>query len=301
MVKKNGLTKFFDNIFGKTIKDRIFHFVNYAVFLLFALVMLYPFYYVVKESLINFRLINGVAHKVYNFSAYKYVLSSAKISTAFFLTIFVVAVHTILHLLFTFITAYPLSKTHLVGRKAFLLFVFITMLFSGGMIPSYILITRVLRWQDNLLVYIVPGMLTGFNIIVVKNFLQGIPTSLEESAKLEGANDFTILIRIYIPLSLPIAATVGLWAGVGKWNNWMTGVLYINNSNLYMIQNVLRDMLVAATSTDPSGQNPDKTLMAMADNVKMAAVVVGTLPIVLIYPFVQKYFVKGMLVGSVKG
>lgn len=301
MVKKNGLTKFFDNIFGKTIKDRIFHFVNYAVFLLFALVMLYPFYYVVKESLINFRLINGVAHQVYNFSAYKYVLSSAKITTAFFLTIFVVAVHTILHLLFTFITAYPLSKTHLVGRKAFLLFVFITMLFSGGMIPSYILITRVLQWQDNLLVYIVPGMLTGFNIIVVKNFLQGIPTSLEESAKLEGANDFTILIRIYIPLSLPIAATVGLWAGVGKWNNWMTGVLYINNSNLYMIQNVLRDMLVAATSTDPSGQNPDKTLMAMADNVKMAAVVVGTLPIVLIYPFVQKYFVKGMLVGSVKG
>lgn len=301
MVKKNAIKRFLDGIFGKTVGDRIFHFVNYAVFFLFALVMLYPFYYVVKESLVNIRLVNGVAQEVYNFSAYKFVLSSSKIVTAFGITIFVVVAHTALHLLFTFVTAYPLSKTHLIGRKAFLLFVFITMLFSGGMIPSYILITRVLKWQDTLLVYIVPGVLTGFNIIVVKNFLQGIPTSLEESAKLEGANDLVVLLQIYIPLSLPIAATVGLWAGVGKWNNWMTGVLYINNPNFYMIQNVLRDMLIAASSTDPSGQNPDKTLMAMADNVKMATVVVGTLPIVLIYPFVQKYFVKGMLVGSVKG
>lgn len=301
MVTKKTVKRFFDGIFGKSTSDRIFNFVNYAVFLLFGLIMLYPFYYVVKESLINIKLVDGVAQEVYNFSAYSFVLSSSKISTAFALTILVVAAHTALHLLFTFITAYPLSKTHLVGRKHFLLFVFITMLFSGGMIPSYILMTRVLKWQDTLLVYIVPGVLTGFNIIVVKNFLQGIPTSLEESAKLEGANDFVILIKIYIPLSLPIAATIGLWAGVGKWNNWMTGVLYINNPDLYMIQNVLRDMLISATSTDPSGQNPDKTLMAMADNVKMATVVVGTLPIVLIYPFVQKYFVKGMLVGSVKG
>ena len=301
MVKKSWFKRFFDSIFGKTVGDRIFHFVNYTVFLLFAIIMLYPFYYVVKESLINIRLENGVAREVYNFSAYKLVLSSSKIGLAFGLTILVVAAHTALHLLFTFITAYPLSKTHLVGRKGFLFFVFFTMLFSGGMIPSYILITRVLKWQDTLLVYIVPGILTGFNIIVVKNFLQGIPTSLEESAKLDGANDLVILVKIYIPLSLPIAATVGLWAGVGKWNNWMTGVLYISNPNMYMIQNVLRDMLIAATSTDPTGQSPDKTLMAMADNVKMATVVVGTLPIVLIYPFVQKYFVKGMLVGSVKG
>ncbi|MBQ8884947.1 MAG: carbohydrate ABC transporter permease [Clostridia bacterium] len=301
MVKKNAFKRFFDGVFGKTAGDRVFHAINYTLFLLFAIVMLYPFFYVVKESLINIRLVGGVAKEVYNFSAYKFVLSSSKIITAFGITIFVVALHTLLHLFFTFVTAYPLSKTHLKGRKFFLFFIFFTMLFSGGMIPSYILITQVLNWQDNLLVYIVPGILTGFNIIVVKNFLQGIPVSLEESAKLEGANDLIILLKIYIPLSLPIAATIGLWAGVGKWNNWMSGVLYISNPNLYMIQNVLRDMLIAASSTDPSGQNPDKTLMAMADNVKMATVVVGTLPIVLIYPFVQKYFVKGMLVGSVKG
>ena len=299
-VKPGRFKKYLGKVFGKTKGERTFQIVNYVLFLLFGFIMLYPFIYVIKVSLENIRLIDGVATKVYNFTAYGLVLANNKIYSAFFLTIFVVLVHTALHLALTFIAAYPLSKKHFKGRNVLLFFVLFTMLFSGGLIPSYILITQVLGWMDNLLVYIIPGVMTGFNIIIVKNFLQGIPESLEESAKLEGANDMQILFRIYIPLSLPIAATVALWAGVGKWNNWMTGVLYITDSDLYVLQNILRDMLVAA-NTSTTGQGADRELMAMADNVKMATVVIGTLPIVCIYPFVQKYFVKGMLIGSVKG
>lgn len=299
-VKPGRFKKYLGKVFGKTKGERTFQIVNYVLFLLFGFIMLYPFIYVIKISLENIRLIDGVATKVYNFTAYGLVLANKKIYSAFFLTIFVVLVHTALHLALTFIAAYPLSKKHFKGRNVLLFFVLFTMLFSGGLIPSYILITQVLGWMDNLLVYIIPGVMTGFNIIIVKNFLQGIPESLEESAKLEGANDMQILFRIYIPLSLPIAATVALWAGVGKWNNWMTGVLYITDSDLYVLQNILRDMLVAA-NTSTTGQGADRELMAMADNVKMATVVIGTLPIVCIYPFVQKYFVKGMLIGSVKG
>ena len=212
-VKPGRFKKYLGKVFGKTKGERTFQIVNYVLFLLFGFIMLYPFIYVIKVSLENIRLIDGVATKVYNFTAYGLVLANKKIYSAFFLTIFVVLVHTALHLALTFIAAYPLSKKHFKGRNVLLFFVLFTMLFSGGLIPSYILITQVLGWMDNLLVYIIPGVMTGFNIIIVKNFLQGIPESLEESAKLEGANDMQILFRIYIPLSLPIAATVALWAG----------------------------------------------------------------------------------------
>ena len=172
------------------------------------------------------------------------------------------------------------------------------MLFSGGLIPYYILI-RDLGLRDNFLVYVIPGLVSPFNVIIAKNFFQGIPDSLEESAKIDGANAIVILFKIYLPLSMPILMTIMLWAGVGKWNDWMTGLLYISNKDLLLIQNYLRQILNTASSS--SGTVVDPTFMNMAEGVKMAAIVVATLPIVMIYPFVQKYFVKGVLLGSVKG
>ena len=163
------------------------------------------------------------------------------------------------------------------------------------------MITQVLQWRNNFLVYIVPGLVEAYNVFVIKTYLQGIPDSLEEAALLDGANQFIIFLKIYIPLSGPITATIGLWVGVGLWNNWMTGVLYITNPEMRLLQQLLRDMLISATSTDVTGNGGDTHLMAMADNVKMATIVVGIAPILAVYPFVQKYFVKGMLVGSVKG
>ncbi|HEY8444265.1 MAG TPA: carbohydrate ABC transporter permease [Clostridia bacterium] len=299
--RKSVFRAYYRRVFGKSPADKIFNWINYSLFVVFAFIMLYPFLYVVKISLQTQQLVNGVPITVYNFGAYAVVLRNKKILTSFLLTVLIVVVHTSLHIALTFMSAYPLSKKHFRGRTQLLMFILITMLFSGGLIPSYILITNVLKWQDNLLVYIIPGVLSGFNIIVVKNFLQTIPESLEESAKLDGANDFIILFKIYLPLSMPILATIALWAGVGKWNNWMTGILYISKTSLLPIQNILRDLLITASSTDAGGHGGDKELMALADNIKMATVVIGTLPIVLVYPFVQKYFTKGVLLGSVKG
>lgn len=290
--------QFFKRFFGKTKGDKIFSCFNYLFFLLVAFVTFYPFYYVVKTSLKVHNVSSGVAVVVYNFNAYKTIFENDGIVNAFLLTIAVVAIHCIAHVAVTVISAYPLSRKHLRGRTGILLFIVFTMLFSGGLIPYYILI-RDLGLRDNFLVYVIPGLVSPFNVIIAKNFFQGIPDSLEESAKIDGANAIVILFKIYLPLSMPILMTIMLWAGVGKWNDWMTGLLYISNKDLLLIQNYLRQILNTASSS--SGTVVDPTFMNMAEGVKMAAIVVATLPIVMIYPFVQKYFVKGVLLGSVKG
>ncbi len=298
---KQRFKAFLIGAFGKTRSNIIFNAINYLVFFIFAFIMLYPFLYVVRESFESIELVDGVSTVTYSFAAYKVVLADDSIMRAFITTVVVMGIKVVLTLAVTFMMAYPLSKKNLRGRNAVLVILLITMLFSGGMIPSYILITRDLKWTNNYLVYIVPGLVEAYNVFVIKTYLQGIPESLEEAALLDGANSFQVFLRIYVPLSGPIMATIGLWVGVGIWNNWMTGVLYITDANKRLLQQILRDILIAASSTDVSGNGGNTDLIAMADNVKMAAIVVGILPIVVAYPFVQKYFVKGMLVGSVKG
>lgn len=292
---------FFHRAFGKTPSTIIFNTVNYFIFLLFSVIMIYPFLYVLEKSLQSTALINGVPRITYSFAAYSVVLANKEVMTAFFTTVIILIIKVFFTLAVSFMMAYALSKKYLKGRKALIMILLITMLFSGGLIPSYILITQVLQWRNNYLVYIVPSLVDAYNVFVIKSYLQGIPDSLEEAALLDGANNFIIFLVIYLPLSGPILATIGLWSGVGLWNNWMTGVLYITDSDKRLLQQLLRDILISATSTDASGMGGDEHLMAMADNVKMATVIVGIIPIILIYPFVQKYFVKGMLVGSVKG
>ncbi len=292
---------FLKRTFGKNKGTIVFNTLLYLIFLVITVVMLYPFLYVVVKSLQTRELIGGESQIVLTFAAYGTVLDDNSYITAFVTTIVVLVVKVILALLVSFMIAYPLSKHYFKGRKAYLVFLMVTMLFSGGMIPNYILITQVLKWRNSYLVYIFPGLIGAYNVFVIKSFLQGIPDSLEEAALLDGANPFVILFFIYVPLSGPIMATIGLWVGVSVMNNWMSGVLYITDENKRLIQNLLRDILLTASSTDVGGWGGDSELMAMAENVKMASIVIGILPIVLMYPFVQKYFIKGMLVGSVKG
>ena len=299
--KKNVIKSFFRTTFGTSRESIIFNTVNYLVFLVFTIIMLYPFLYVFKKSMQSIVLINGVSQVKYSFAAYKHVLQNDEIITSFITTVVILLIKVFFSLLVSFMMAYSLSKSYLKGKKVLLMILLITMLFSGGMIPSYILITQVLKWRNNYLVYIVPGLVEAYNVFVMKSYLQGIPDSLEEAALLDGANQFTIFLKVFVPLSGPIIATIGLWTGVGLWNNWMSGVLYITDPDKRLLQQLLRDMLISATSTDVGGNGGDSHLMAMADNVKMATIVVGILPILVAYPFVQKYFVKGMLVGSVKG
>lgn len=298
VLKKSKFRLFLEKNFGKNAGDIVFNIFNYLLFAILIFVCFYPFFHVVKTSLVSNKLVDGVPTKVISFEAYIEILSNDGLLRAFLLSIGIVAVYVVLHVFFTVLSAYPLSKKNLKGKKAILLLLVFSMLFSGGLIPYYILI-KDLYLFDNPLVYIIPGLISPFNIIIVRNFIKGIPEEIFEAAKIDGASETKILFNIVFPLSGPIIATIALWAGVGKWNDWMTGVLYMANSkDLWMIQQFLRNILITASTVQGT---VDKDIMMMAEGVKMAAIVISIVPIIVIYPFVQKFFVKGVLLGSVKG
>lgn len=297
MVEKSKKKKFVDKYFGKSTGDKVFNIINYILFIVLTFVCFYPFFHVLKTSLVVNKLVDDVPVKVLSFESYFEILNNDGLLKAFGLSIGVVIVYVILHVFLTMLSAYPLSRSYLKGKKIILLFLVITMLFSGGLIPYYILI-RDLGLRGNVLVYIIPGLISPFNIIIARNFIQSIPSEIFESARIDGANEAQILFRIVFPLSGAIMATIALWSGVGKWNDWMTGVLYMTKEkDLWMIQQFLRNILITASS----GQGVvDPEIMMMAEGVKMAAIVISIVPIIVIYPFVQKFFVKGVLLGSVK-
>ena len=199
----------------------------------------------------------------------------------------------------TTVGAYPLSRRNLKGRQFFLGYILVTMLFSGGLIPFYLLIRNVLQLTDSYWVYILVGGAGAFNVFIVKGYFQGISEELYEAAALDGAGEFRIFVSVYLPLSKPIIATIALWVAVGKWNDYMTGLLYIKSGDKLLIQNTLRGMLSKASNTSGMGGGSDQ--MALSESIKMAAVVVSLVPIMCVYPFVQKYFTKGVMLGSVKG
>ena len=297
MVEKSKKKKFVDKYFGKSTGDKVFNIINYILFIVLTFVCFYPFFHVLKTSLVVNKLVDDVPVKVLSFESYFEILNNDGLLKAFGLSIGVVIVYVILHVFLTMLSAYPLSRSYLKCKKFILLFLVITMLFSGGLIPYYILI-RDLGLRGNVLVYIIPGLISPFNIIIARNFIQSIPSEIFESARIDGANEAQILFRIVFPLSGAIMATIALWSGVGKWNDWMTGVLYMTKEkDLWMIQQFLRNILITASS----GQGVvDPEIMMMAEGVKMAAIVISIVPIIVIYPFVQKFFVKGVLLGSVK-
>lgn len=301
MVKNQRLHLWRREMIGKTPGNIVFNLLLYTFLVLFAVVMLYPFFFVVVESLQTVVPGNtGVPQYIYDLSAYTYVITEVEgFLWSFLWSITVCIVAAGLHVFFCVLSAYPLTKKNLKGRNGFLLFIVFTMLFNGGMIPFYLLM-RDLKLFNNPLIYILPGLVSGFDIIIAKNFLSGISPSLGESAYLDGANEYQTFLRIYLPLSKPIMATIALWSFVGKWNDWMTGLLYMQQKpELVLIQTFLRRILNAATTQQ--GGAVDSEVLNLSTSIRMAIIVVGMLPVVLMYPFVQKHFVKGVMLGSVKG
>ncbi len=282
------------------IGDRIFSLVNGFFLCLVALVTLFPLAYVLWKSLTTYSVDKmGVRHTHFDFGSYQYIFHDNSIIKAFLLTVVVVIISTALHVMITMMAAYTLSKDNLKGCKFLTAFVLITMVFSGGIMPYYILIGN-LGLRNNLLVYIIPGLVSGFNIVVARNFMSSIPSSLEDAAKIDGASDFAAFFRIVLPLSKPIICTIALWFAVGKWNDYMTGMLYIKDADMKLLQNVLRDMLITNTGiSDALGLGTSDKFMLM-ENIKMAVIIVATVPILCIYPFVQKYFINGTMLGAVK-
>ncbi len=278
---------------------------NYIFFTLLCIVMVYPFWHVIMMSLSSVEATakGGVFlwPKGFNLETYAKVFNDPSIWSGYFTTILVTLSGTFFGTLFTATTAYPLSKKYLPFSKTMLLLVLFTMLFSGGMIPGYLLMKN-LGLLDNRLSLILPGLVSAYNVIIMKSFFQSLPESLEESAKIDGATEVTVFWKIILPLSKATIATIALFTAVGYWNDYFSTVLYINTKERWALQAVLRYML---TNTNQAMQSAGVSVAAAtnvtAATIKSASVVVATVPILCVYPFVQKYFVKGVMIGGVKG
>ncbi len=242
-----------------------------------------------------------------SFAAYTYLLQDAgKIIQAFSITIMITVVGTVTGLILIALLAYPLSRSHLVWRNFWSFFVFFTMLFHGGLVPTYLVYTQVFDMKNTIWALIMPGLLlNAFYVMLMRTFFAtSIPESVIESAKIDGAGEFRIFIKIVLPLSLPILATVGLFQIINYWNDWFNGMIYITDSKLFSLQNLLNRILLDIqflASSNFGNSQADLAASAPMETVRMAMAVIGVVPILAAYPFFQKYFVKGLTVGAVKG
>jgi len=290
--------------------ERIFNFVNIIILGILTLIVILPLWSVVMNSFVSEAEIarRGVFIMIpeeWNLGAYKLLLGSrSNIYNAYMNTLFVVIVGTTLNMVMTIMLAYGLSKKQLKGRKFFTGMIFFTMLFGGGMVPSYMLI-KYLNLLDSRWALVLPGLIGTWNMFIMRNFFYAIPTSLEEAAMLDGANPYQTLVWVVLPISMPVIATISLFYAVGHWNAWFGAVLYINDNTKLPMQNILRNIVASssASSLQDVDQHVYDTMQAKPPSqaIKSAVIIIGTLPILVVYPFIQKYFVKGVMVGSIKG
>lgn len=274
---------------------------------LICFLMVYPIWYVIVNSFSQgTEVLKGGIYwwpRAFCLENYEAVFKNKEIFTSFGITVLKTVVGTVTSVLFTAMVAYGLSKTYLIGRKFFMVFGIITMFFSGGLIPYFLLI-KSLGMLDSFWVYIIPSLFSFYNAIIFMTFFRNIPTELEESAKIDGANDFVIFAKIILPVSMPVIATIALFNGVGQWNDYFTGVIYITNEQwLTPIQTFLYKIISESSSTRIVANMPAsvRNSMVTSTTVKYATMVVTTFPIICVYPFLQKYFVQGIMIGSVKG
>lgn len=292
MIKRRSLSSM--------ITDGLIHF----ILILFALVTLLPFYNILVGSLASARenALNPFIlwPKEPTLDAYRYMISSATMPRALLVSIYITVAGTAANIAMTTLMAWPLAHKHLRGRQPLMFMITFTMIFSGGMIPGYFIV-RSTGLLNSFGALIIPSLINAFNLILMKNFFQGIPQSLEESAKLDGCNDLIILLRIVVPLSLPAIATFTLFYAVGHWNSFMNVILYINNPRKWNIQVLLRQIVILSQGGIGDAASVGENFVIPPQGVKMAAIMFSTFPILCVYPFLQKYFTKGVLVGSIKG
>ncbi|MBE5967353.1 MAG: carbohydrate ABC transporter permease [Lachnospiraceae bacterium] len=290
----------------KTIGDRISSGFIGIILTIIVIITIYPFWHVLMYSLSDSKASMGGGIFLYprDFSilSYQLLFQTEQIFVAFGNTLFKTIFGTALSVILTALTAYPLSLPRFKGRGFFSMMIFFTMLFSGGMIPTYLLVKE-LGLIDNYLVYILPGAMSAYDMFILRNFFQSLPPSLEESAFLDGANAFQIFYKIILPLSKPALAAVTMFYGIGNWNSYMDGVLYVNKSDMQLLQVYLRQLITAAGGKGALGDlsNLGSAAALTEDTMKMTVIAVSVIPVLIVYPFLQKYYTKGVLVGSVKG
>lgn len=272
----------------------------------FSLATVMPFLYVIAGSFATEAELTQrsffIIPREFSLNAYRYIIQSGDIFRGLKNSVFLTVVGTLTNMIMTTTFAYPLSRKDFRGRNIFLNLVIVTMLFSGGMIPNYLLVNE-LGLLDSYGALILPGAISAFNLIIVKNFFQELPRELEEAARIDGCSDIVIFGRIVLPLSKPVLASISLFYAVAHWNEYFNAMIYISSSSKDVVQIVLRRIIFLAGGIDVSGQAIDYGMFGAPPEkaVKMAATVVATVPILIIYPFVQKYFAQGVMVGAVKG
>ncbi|MCS7460617.1 carbohydrate ABC transporter permease [Paenibacillus doosanensis] len=287
-----------------TLGEKSFDVLNAAVMIVLCFLTLYPFLYVAFSSLSDPGLLaqhRGLLWKPYGFSldAYKAVFANPNILSGYSNTIFYVVVGTFFNLLMTALGAYFLSRRNVFFKNAVMFMIVVTMFFQGGLIPTYLLVSN-LGLVDTPWAMIIPGAINTWNLIIMRTSFQAVPVSLEESAKMDGASEWTVMWRIILPLSIPVMAVMVLFYAVAHWNAWFNAMIYLRDRNLYPLQLILREILITNSTdnmmTDASGV--DK--MPIGEAIKYATIMVATIPILVLYPFLQKYFVKGVMIGALK-
>lgn len=283
---------------------RLFSSANYLFLGLIGLLMLLPFIYVIAGSFTSQEelTMKGIVliPSQPTLDAYEVIFSSRMIFSGILSSVIITGVGTLIAIVLTVTTAYPLSKKHLMGRSLIQRMVVFTLLFNAGLIPTYMVI-RGLGMIDTYWSLWLPGAINAFNLILMRNFFQQIPPELEESALIDGANEVISLIKIVVPLSLPAIATFTLFYAVMHWNGYFTSIMYINSPEKWPIQVWLRQIVILSQGNFADGVDPELYSDVPGETVKLAVIVVATLPILTVYPFLQRYFVKGVMMGSVKG
>lgn len=281
--------------------DKIFRIVIGIILLFVNVVMLYPFILVISLSISDPQaVLRGEVNflpKGFSTLAYEKMMGTPNFITAYKNTIIYAVVGTVITILLTALTAFPLSVAKFKSKKFLNIYYMITMFVYGGMIPTFLVI-RYMHMIDTIWAMVLPGALSAYNIMIFRSFFQGIPDSLHESAYIDGANDWRVLFSIILPLSKPVIATIALFTAVGHWNAFFSALLYLNSPEKYPLQMILRNILTGAEQLDKESLSEFKS---STESLKAASIIITTFPVICIYPFIQRYFVKGVMIGSVKG
>ena len=291
----------------RTTGEKIFNICNLIFLVIFIGIILVPVLYVIKVSLEtgpkgfhNISLIPSRPSLVF----YKMIIQKQNVTTSFMNSIRLTLIGTILSVALEAVGAYTISNRQLPGRGALTYMLIIPMMFSGGMIPSY-LVVRYLGLMNTFWAMIIPTCISGWNVILIRNYYWSVPDSLRESARIDGAQEFTIFIRIILPLAMPVIAAIGMFTIVGYWNTYFSALLYIHDPRKYPFQLVLRELILLISNMEnqmqQAGLTQDQLMNVDSQAVSSAMIIVSIIPIMIIYPFLQKYFVKGIMIGSIKG
>jgi len=288
----------------RSLGDKIFDGCNYVVLTFLMIITLYPFLYVLFASLsVPSELVKqtGILWKPAGFflEGYKLVLKNPMIAVGYKNTLIYVVVGTVLNVFFTALFAFVLSRRDVYWKKYMMMMIVFTMFFSGGLIPEYMLVKN-LGMLDTRWSLIIPGLIATWNLIIMRTSFQSIPYELEEAAKIDGASDWTVFRKVILPLSVPLLAVMVLFYGVAHWNAWAGALIYLRDRDLYPLQLVLREILIQNSTSDmtnfASASDP-----FLGEVVKHATIIVSTLPILILYPLIQKHFTKGVMIGALKG